>query len=169
MKIDPELYKKALLVKKIYLSIKCKICKAPILSKKKQINKDGFCSENCNNINLDNIKKIKFKYPYIVLGQSILETGHFKSEIFIKNNNLFGMKKSSSRLTMSDSTQNGHAYYNNWEDSVYDYALYQSTYLRKIKSEEEYFKYLSRSYAESESYVKLLKQVIKNEELKELF
>ena len=79
------------------------------------------------------------------------------------------MKKSSSRLTVSDSTQYGHAYYNNWEDSVYDYALYQSTYLRKIKSEEEYFNYLSRSYAESESYVKLLKQVIKNERLKELF
>jgi uncharacterized FlgJ-related protein len=115
------------------------------------------------------IKKMNFKHPCIVLGQSILETGHFKSKIFIENNNLFGMKKSSSRITMSDSIQNGHAYYDNWEDSVYDYALYQSTYLRKIKSEEEYFNYLSRSYAESDEYVKLLKQIIKKEGLKELF
>ena len=79
------------------------------------------------------------------------------------------MKQARSRPTTCIRLQHGHAYYNNWEDSVYDYALYQSTYLRKIKSEEEYFKYLSRSYAESESYVKLLKQVIKNEGLKELF
>lgn len=141
------------------------IFKGPVKNYNEIIYEKKFSKDNLVNL----IKKIKFKYPYIVLGQSILETGHFKSEIFIKNNNLFGMKKSSSRLTLSDSTQYGHAYYNNWEDSVYDYALYQSTYLRKIKSEEEYFNYLSRSYAESESYVKLLKQVIKNEGLKELF
>lgn len=115
------------------------------------------------------IKKMKIKYPHIVLSQTILETGHFKSDIFIENNNLFGMKKSSNRIVVSDSIQYGYMYYNNWEDSVYDYALFQSTYLRKIKSEEEYFNYLSRSYAESEDYVKLLKQVIKKEKLKELF
>jgi uncharacterized FlgJ-related protein len=141
------------------------IFKGPVKNYYEIIYEKKFSKENLVQV----IKKIKINYPYIVLGQTIVETGHFKSKIFIENNNLFGMKKSSGRITMSDSTHNGHAYYDNWEDSVYDYALYQSTYLRKIKSEEEYFNYLSRSYAESDEYVKLLKQVIKKEGLKELF
>jgi uncharacterized FlgJ-related protein len=141
------------------------IFKGPVKNYNEIIYEKKFTKENLVQV----IKKIKINYPYIVLGQTIVETGHFKSKIFIENNNLFGMKKSSGRITMSDSTHNGHAYYDNWEDSVYDYALYQSTYLRKIKSEEEYFNYLSRSYAESDEYVKLLKQVIKKEGLKELF
>jgi len=141
------------------------IFKGPVKNYNEIIYEKNFSKESLIGL----IKKMKFKYPYIVLGQSIIETGHFKSKIFIENNNLFGMKKSNNRITMSDSIQNGHAYYDNWEDSVYDYALYQSTYLRKLKSEYEYFNYLSRSYAESEEYVKLLKQVIRKEGLKELF
>jgi uncharacterized FlgJ-related protein len=113
--------------------------------------------------------KMKVKYPHIVMSQSIVETGFFKSDIFISNNNLFGMRDSSKRLTTSDSTQYGYAYYDRWEDSVYDYALFQSTYLRKIKSEEEYFNYLRRNYAEDTKYVNLLKQVINREKLREHF
>ena len=39
----------------------------------------------------------KVKHPEIVLAQGILETGHFKSNVCINNNNLFGLKKSSTK------------------------------------------------------------------------
>lgn len=115
------------------------------------------------------IKKINVKYPHIVMAQSMVESGHYRSKIFLSNNNLFGMKRSTSRITTSDSLQYGYAYYFSWTESVYDYAFLQSTYLHRIKTEEEYFTYLSCNYAESENYVKLLKQVIKREKLKEIF
>lgn len=115
------------------------------------------------------IKRINVKYPHIVIAQSMVESGHYRSKIFLSNNNLFGMKRSTSRITTSDSLQYGYAYYFSWTESVYDYAFLQSTYLHRIKTEEEYFTYLSCNYAESENYVKLLKQVIKREKLKEIF
>lgn len=115
------------------------------------------------------LKRINVKYPHIVMAQSIVESGHYRSKIFLSNNNMFGMKRSTSRITTSDSLQYGYAYYFTWTESVYDYAFLQSTYLHRIKTEEDYFSYLSCNYAESENYVKLLKQVIKRERLKELF
>lgn len=115
------------------------------------------------------IKRINLKYPHIVMAQSIVESAHFTSKIFISNNNLFGMKRSTSRVTTSDSLQYGYAFYFNWTESVYDYAFLQSTYLHRIKTENDYFTYLSRNYAESDNYVKLLKQVIEREKLKEIF
>ena len=125
----------------------------------------GFSKEKL----IDLLQRINIKYPHIVMSQIILETGHYKSQIFIKNNNLFGMKRSFNRISTSDSTQYGYAYYNDWHDSVYDYAFYQASYLNKIKTEQEYFYYLSCNYAESKEYVKLLKQIIKREKLEEIF
>ena len=71
-------------------------------------------------------------YPHIVMAQSILETGHFKSDIFFENHN-------------------------------------QCRYLSKLDSEEDYFEYLGASYAEATNYVKMLKQVIKKNDLEKLF
>jgi flagellum-specific peptidoglycan hydrolase FlgJ len=115
------------------------------------------------------LKRTNLRYPHIVMAQSIVESGHFRSEIFVSNNNLFGMKRSTSRVTTSDSLLYGYAYYFNWTESVYDYAFLQATYLHRIKTEDDYFTYLSCNYAESEDYVKLLKQVIKRERLREIF
>jgi len=118
---------------------------------------------------IEMMKDLNIRYAYIPIAQSILETGHWKSDIFIENHNLFGMKQARSRITTSKGTKKSHAYYETWRESVYDYAFYQARYLNKIKSEADYFKYLSASYAEDPDYINKVKLVIQHEKLKELF
>lgn len=115
------------------------------------------------------INELNFKFPHIVLAQSKQETGHFKSQIFKENNNLFGMKEAKVRINLARGTDKGHAYYYNWAESVMDYALYSATYLSKLKTEDQYYQYLQQYYAEDTTYVKRLKQIIKKERLNEVF
>ena len=79
------------------------------------------------------------------------------------------MKEAKQRVTTAEGTQNNHAYYNHWRESVYDYAFYQSRYLGGIRTEAEYFDYLGASYAENTQYIKVLKETIERYNLKELF
>jgi hypothetical protein len=115
------------------------------------------------------MKGLNIKFAWIPMAQSIVETGHWKSNIFVENNNLFGMKEAKQRVTTADGTQNNHAFYESWKESVYDYAFYQSRYLSSIKSEQEYFEYLSASYAEDPNYIRVLKATIEKYKLKEQF
>ena len=118
---------------------------------------------------IEKIKQLNFRYPHIILAQAKLESGHFKSTIFLENNNMFGMKEAKLRANLAKGTNRNHAYYDSWQDSVLDYALYYSTYLYKIKTEGEYFEYLRQNYAEDPTYVQRLKQIIKKQELKNKF
>jgi hypothetical protein len=115
------------------------------------------------------MKDLNVKFPWIPMAQSMVETGHWKSNIFIENNNLFGMKEAKQRVTTAEGTQNNHAYYATWRESVYDYAFYQCRYLGSINSEQEYFQYLSASYAEAPHYIEALKATIEKYKLKQLF
>jgi len=112
---------------------------------------------------------LNVKFPHIVLAQAKLESGHYSSKIYKENHNLFGMKEAVVRIHTSKGTQFSHAYYDNWRESVYDYAFYQSSYLSTLKTEEEYYVYLDKSYAEADNYVKLLKSIVITEKLKEQF
>jgi uncharacterized FlgJ-related protein len=118
---------------------------------------------------VEELKRLKVKFPYIVMAQSILETGHWKSQVFKENNNLFGMKQATIRINTAKGTNLNHAYYDNWQESVYDYAFYQCRYMGAANTEEEYFLALGASYAEAGNYVQALKTVITKEKLKELF
>lgn len=115
------------------------------------------------------LKDLNIKHPHIVLAQSILETGSFKSTIFKQNNNLFGMKEARVRVKTAKGTQLNHAYYDSWKESVYDYAFYQCRYLGRITDEEEYYKALDASYAEANHYSQALKRIVKNQNLKQIF
>jgi uncharacterized FlgJ-related protein len=106
------------------------------------------------------IDKYSFKYPDIVKAQAILESGHFKSPVFLQNNNMFGMRKAMVRITTAEGSNLNHAYYVDWRYCVADRALYEAQYLSKL-TREEYFSYLDQTYAEGEGYSKLLKQIIK--------
>jgi uncharacterized FlgJ-related protein len=118
---------------------------------------------------IEKIKHLNFRYPYIILAQAKLESGHFKSTIFLENNNMFGMREAKLRANLAKGTNREHAYYDSWQDCVYDYALYYSTYLSDIKTEGEYFEYLRQNYAEDKSYVTRLKALIKKNNLKAKF
>lgn len=115
------------------------------------------------------IAELNFRFPHIILAQAKLESGHFKSTIFLENNNMFGMKEAKLRSNLAKGTNRNHAYYTTWQESVIDYALYYSTYLHDIKTEGEYFEYLKQNYAEDKTYVQRLKQIIKKQDLKSKF
>ena len=118
---------------------------------------------------IEEISKLNFKFPHIVLAQAILETGHFESKIFIENNNLFGMKEARVRLNLAKGTQYGHAYYDNWKESVSDYALWYSTFAYKCKNEKQLYKLLNKQYAEANYYHQALKRIVEKQQLKQKF
>lgn len=116
------------------------------------------------------LKELDVRHPHIVMAQSILETGHWTSVVFKENHNLFGMKLANRRIKTAKGTQLNHAYYNNWQESVYDYAFYQCRYLSRLDTEADYYAALDATYAEvGGKYSERLKSIVEKEKLKELF
>lgn len=118
---------------------------------------------------IDKIKELNLPFPHITLAQAKLETGDYTSKIFKENHNLFGMKEARVRVNLAKGTQYNHAYYNNWEESVLDYAYWYASYARKCKTEDELYQLLDAQYAEATYYVQSLKQIIERENLKSKF
>jgi hypothetical protein len=109
---------------------------------------------------ISEIKASGIRFQRIVLAQAKLESGRFKSRIFIQNNNLFGMKLAKKRKTLAIDKKNNHAMYKSWIDSVHDFKLWQDAYCSDIKNEKEYLLYLENVYSENSEYVKILKRMI---------
>lgn len=115
---------------------------------------------------IEEIKSLNFRYPHIVYAQSVIETGRFSSMIFKENHNLFGMKEARIRANLAKGTNRGHAFYDNWKHSLYDYAFYYQAYLQKLDSEEKYFDYINQRYAEDPNYdVKVRREAAKAKSL----
>lgn len=91
------------------------------------------------------------RHPDIVYRQALLESG-FCSNLYRKANNLFGMRVARSRPTTAKGEYNGFAEYDNWMESVQDYALYQAAYMRKARTRAQYFDALDDSYCEGHNY-----------------
>lgn len=115
------------------------------------------------------LKDLNVRFPHIVMAQAILESGNFQSNIFRSNRNLFGMKQARARITTAKGTELNHAYYDNWRESVYDYAFFQSRYLNDLRTEQAYLQYLNNNYAEVEDYDKLILKVIDKYDLRKQF
>lgn len=131
-------------------------------------------NKNKSEFSLDNLKKeiddMKLHHKDIVLAQAILETGNFSSQIFIKNNNLFGMKQANTRPTTALGTELNHAYYKDWKSSLTDYALWQTTFARRL-TEQQYLDLLNSMYAEDNSYKEKLVNIIysiRNQQFKKI-
>lgn len=119
-----------------------------------------------NEFSRDNLKayilELNIRFPNIVLAQAEIETGHFTSNLFKENNNLFGMKVATKRPTTNKGEERGHAYYDNWRESVLDYGFFSAQYLSDIKTEKQYLDYLKENYAEDPNYVnKIIKLIDK--------
>jgi len=107
---------------------------------------------------LEYIETIGILHPDIVLAQAILESGNLTSNIFLENNNMFGMKQAKSRPTLSIGENKNHAVYNSWQDCVLDYKIFQTKYYRDTT--ESYYSFLQRvGYAMSEGYINKLKAI----------
>jgi len=115
------------------------------------------------------LKDCNMKYPHIVLAQAKVESGHYKSRIFKQNNNLFGMRRARIRVTTAQGDKDTFAYYRDWMDCVYDYAMYQTSVMCNVSSEEQYLQKLGEKYAQDTIYIPALKAIIEREKLKNKF
>jgi len=113
--------------------------------------------------------ELNIRFPHIVYAQAVLETANFNSKIFKENNNLFGMKYAIYRPKTSKGIRRGHSYYNNWQESVIDYALFQAAYLNHLRTEKEYLNYLDMRYAEDPNYIQKIKHIISKDNLAIVF
>lgn len=123
--------------------------------------------ENYHNIEVNDstafgvMLEFEIQHPHIVLAQMKIESGNYGSSIARNNNNYFGMRQPSSRLTVSLGSRNGYARYRSWAYSILDYALWQRQYAWNL-TEEQYLAKLGRTYAEDPNYVSKVKKLSKN-------
>lgn len=104
---------------------------------------------------------LRLEHPRVVIAQCIEESGWFKGKIFKEANNCLGMKVPNNRPTLVKGVLYGHGKFDSWKDCLCDYAIWQSIYARG-KTENEYFAYLDRVYAEKGGYSDRLKKIIKD-------
>lgn len=97
------------------------------------------------------------KHPQIVYAQAVLETGHFKSDLCLNGNNLFGLYNSKK-----------HRYhtFDHWTESVVAYLDYVQY---RYKPPNDYYKFLSDiGYAEDPNYINKLKGIVSRNDKKNL-
>lgn len=111
---------------------------------------------------LKELDKFNWKFKDVVHAQAKLECD-FSSDNFKLRNNLFGMKVAKSRLTTAKKSKGSiHAKYDDWKLSIVDRALYESAFLRKCDTQEEYLDYLAENYAGDKKYKKKLLKIIED-------
>lgn len=94
----------------------------------------------------------------IMISQFIVETGWFKSKLFLRGNNICGMKLAKKRATTATGEMFGYASYNHWTDSVDDFLLW----LQYHGLSTGYFDHVQKkSYSENSGYCKLVLKVHK--------
>ena len=87
----------------------------------------------------------------IVYAQAVLETGHFKSKVCLKYNNLFGLYNSKEKR---------YCKFKHWTESV---VAYKEWIQKKYQPPNNYYTFLEEiNYAEGKSYTRLLKEIVKN-------
>lgn len=100
------------------------------------------------------IMRNDIKFSDIVLRQSLLETGWYKSYNCTERRNLFGMTGG----TKTKDNIHGYAIYSNWMQSVKAYKDWQEKRLTSDVS--NYYQFLRDwNYAESEDYERKLKGI----------
>lgn len=89
------------------------------------------------------------KYPSIVTAQAILESGNFKSEVFRKYNNPFGLYNSKAK---------NYYKFNHWTEAI---IAYQTMIEYKYKGGNYYLFLDSIGYATDPNYIRKVKAIEK--------
>lgn len=93
------------------------------------------------------------QYPEIVYAQAVLETEHFKSDLCIYSNNLFGLY---------DSNNKKYFRFNHWSESI---LAYRDMVQYKYKPPNDYYQFLKDlPYAEDKDYINKLKNIVRRYE-----
>lgn len=133
------------------------LCLVTISVSSENLTQLPFSEENL----ISELNRTEILYKDIFLAQSILETGHYTSEVFKHGNNLVGMKKAGKRETTAIGTYKGYAKYSSWSESLKDYNLWQKYFSHKFKSREQFLAFLDRHYSKDGSYAKRLLSILK--------
>lgn len=104
---------------------------------------------------------MRLEHPDIVMAQCIEESGNFSSPLFLHGHNCTGMRVPAQRPTLALGMLYNHARFRSWKDCIADYAIWQSTFARRL-TKDEYFAYLDRVYAEKKGYSGRLKAIIQS-------
>lgn len=143
----------------IVTGLELSLVKNDIIDEIKNINKNNI--EELSDTNIislsDSIKSFIFSlniaHPDVVYSQAVIESGNFRSKLFLNDNNMFGMKVAERRpTTRRYITENGYSGYYNWRESIIDYALWQA-WSAKGLSRDAYLILLDNLYAEDELYL----------------
>lgn len=92
------------------------------------------------------IKKHEIPHPHIVLAQSKLESGNYKSKLTKTHNNIFGIKRG-----------NKYKKYKNYIECIADYKRLISSRYRG----GDYYKFLDKIKYAEKSYTIILKKLVK--------
>jgi len=112
------------------------------------------------------IKNSGVKHPRVVFAQAVIESGGFKSILAKECNNLFGMRIPKKRPTLAVKrckNKLGFATFDSWQESVYDYLLYQKYILRNKQkmTDEQYLRHIAKTYASNPEYVSVILKTMK--------
>lgn len=89
------------------------------------------------------------QHPKIVYAQAVLETGHFKSDLCLNGNNLFGLY---------NSRKKEYYRFDHWTESVEAYINFIQY---KYKPPNDYYRFLDNiGYAEDPHYINKLKRIV---------
>lgn len=89
------------------------------------------------------------EHSQIVYAQAVLETGHFKSDLCLNNNNLFGLY---------NSKRHKYHTFDHWKDCV---IAYKDFIQHRYKPPNDYYKFLlDIRYAKDPNYISKLKGIV---------
>lgn len=92
------------------------------------------------------IAKLNLRFPKIVYQQVMCESNNLTSATFKQFNNLLGMENARIRPTVGTDIGARWAKYENWKQSLVDYALWQTSMAYNIDTEEDYYALLDEVY-----------------------
>lgn len=99
---------------------------------------------------MEALEYYEVKHPQIVYAQAVLETGHFKSDLCLNDNNLFGLY---------DSKKHRYHTFDHWTESVVAYLDYVQ---HRYKPPNDYYKFLlDIGYAKDPHYINKVKEIVK--------
>ena len=101
---------------------------------------------------MEALEYYEVKHPQIVYAQAILETGHFKSNVCLNYNNLFGLY---------DSKNKDYYKFNHWAESI---VAYKEWIQKKYQPPNNYYVFLEEiNYASDKEYISTLKSIVNKE------
>lgn len=106
------------------------------------------CEAPTKELVLSELRSLGVQHPKIVLAQSVLETGHYKSKVMKTHNNLFGFR-----------TKKGYIKFKNWKLSVAYYKWWQERHYKQNKYNNYYAFLRSIGYAEDPTYTTKVKKI----------